>query len=151
MSRKLFKPGQSGNPAGRRPGTPNKRTTLMRDKAEELGVDPMEVVLLFAKGDWRALGYKEETFISSTSEFGNTIEYTIPPVLRAKCAMDAIQYIAPKLKSIEHVKENPMDGLTGEQKLEMMKAAMKALEDDVKRTRDVGNGSGDSKPKEIQS
>lgn len=134
MSRKLFQPGQSGNPAGRKPGSLNKSTLAIKETAKRLGVDPFEVVLLFAKGDWKALGYDSEKQVVGYSESGEAIEeYIIQPQLRAKCAIDAVQYLAPKLKSIEHTQEKPEESLTPQQRLEMMKAATQALENEINR------------------
>jgi hypothetical protein len=36
MPRNVFKPGQSGNPAGRKPGKPNKATTEFRETVTKL-------------------------------------------------------------------------------------------------------------------
>lgn len=40
-----FKPGQSGNPAGRKPGALSTRTLQLRDKARRMGCDPLEVMI----------------------------------------------------------------------------------------------------------
>ena len=106
---------------GRKKGVPNKDRMTVRERAEKLGVDPHEIMLLFAKGDWKGLGYKESF---TTRWTGNGIEYEeerIPPALRAKMAAEVAQYIEPKLKSVEHSGEinNPthtesVDRLTAE-------------------------------------
>lgn len=52
-----------------------------------------------------------------------------------KIAADAVKEIAayslPKLKSIEHTNENPLDHMTKEEKLEAMKSAVKMLESEI--------------------
>lgn len=86
---------------GRAKGTPNKRTQHLLDKAEELGVDPFEVVLLFAKGDWRALGYKSEYQEKSAGGGATYKELTITPELRQKSAADACKYLYPQRKAVD--------------------------------------------------
>lgn len=84
-----FKP---GNTAGRKKGTPNKATLPLEQKALELGVDPFEILLRFAGGDWKGLGYKSEAY-----EDG----FTISPEMRLKAASEACQYLLAKKKAIE--------------------------------------------------
>lgn len=86
---------------GRPKGVKNKITKLAHEKAEELGIDPFKILLLFAKGDWKALGYKEETYVASVSEFGNTEKHHIEANTRAKCAADACRYLHPTQKAVE--------------------------------------------------
>jgi hypothetical protein len=104
-------PGHTNNPNGREKGSVNKNRQALFDKARELGVDPFSILLLFAKGDFEALGYKEyqyKTFGENTVE-----ELTISPELRQKSAKDACEYLYPKLKSVEHsVDDETKKGLT---------------------------------------
>lgn len=86
---------------GRSKGTPNKDKATLAEKAKELGVDPFEVMLLFAKGDWKALGYEKE-FIEKMGKDCVNYEYVIDPAVRAKMASEASQYLHAKRKSIEH-------------------------------------------------
>lgn len=96
-----FVPGQARLPgAGRKKGTPNKNTQTLLEKARELGVDPFEVLLLFAKGDWKALGYASE-MTDRPTQHGVIMEYTISPELRKSAASDANQYLHPKRKAVE--------------------------------------------------
>ena len=93
-------PGHTNNPNGRVKGSMNKNRQVLHEKAEELGVDPFVILLLFAKGDFAALGYDKYQF----KQIGeNTIEeLTISPELRQKSAKDACEYLHSKLKSVEH-------------------------------------------------
>ena len=86
--------------AGRRKGIPNRDTVLLQEKASEIGVNPFEILLLFAKGDYKALGYKQE-FITKIAQGIPFKEYTIDPKTRAMCAEKACHYLYPKRKSIE--------------------------------------------------
>lgn len=74
-------------------------------KASELGIDPFEVLLLFASGDWKKLGYTGETFTRFAKDYSNE-EYTINPAVRARAAAEAAQYLYPKRKAIE-INEKP--------------------------------------------
>jgi hypothetical protein len=125
-----FKPGHKRpENAGRKKGTPNKLTQDLMAKCDELGVDPFEVLLHFAKGDWKTLGYETETRLVSTSEHGDIYENTITPELRAKAAKDACEYLFPKRKAIEHSGaldmgiKNIVDDLTTKTEEELKKLA----------------------------
>lgn len=86
---------------GRKKGVANKDTLPLKEKAKQLGIDPFEILLLFAKGDWESLGYPSASFVKEGSTFVNE-ELYIKPEVRAKAAAEACQYIHPKLKAIEH-------------------------------------------------
>lgn len=82
-------------------GATNKKRDLLHEKCQELKVDPFEILLLFAKGDWKKLGYKSETTIKYFGESSNE-EYVISPELRANCAEKACAYLHAKRKAVEH-------------------------------------------------
>ena len=85
---------------GRQPNTPNKKTIEAQEKADKLGIDPFEILLLYAKRDWKRLGYESGTTIKYIGE--KTLEEpTISPELAASSASKACEYLLPKRKSIE--------------------------------------------------
>lgn len=89
--------------SGRKKGTPNKEVVPLLEKCAELNCDPFEILLLFAKGDWRALGYPSPERVKTVTESGFEItEDIISADLRASSAKEACQYIHPKRKAIEH-------------------------------------------------
>lgn len=85
---------------GRKKGTPNKFTQDLHLIAQEMGVNPFQILLSFAIGDCEGLGLPE------TTAFGAP---TIPPELRQKSAKDACEYLFPKRKAIEHTGANGED------------------------------------------
>lgn len=86
---------------GRKTGTLNKDKVSALEKAEALGVDPFVILLYFAAGDWKALGYEAKTKLVPTKEGVIEVDQ-IPSELRQKSAKDACEYVCPKLKAIEH-------------------------------------------------
>lgn len=72
---------------GRQKGTPNKSTTEAEAICKRLGCDPFEILILFAKGDYRTLGYSFEA---------------LTPELRQKSAAEAVRYLRPQRKAVEH-------------------------------------------------
>lgn len=95
---------------GRAKGTPNKINQSLVDMAEKLGVDPFNILLLFAKNDWQTLGYKKPD--------------AIDPNLRARCAQEASKYLYAQRRSIEH---------SGEVEVDHPKINEESLEDRVKK------------------
>lgn len=72
--------------SGRQKGTPNKATKTLEDKAESLGIDPFEMLLLFAEGNCEKLKCND-----------------ISADLRFKALKEVCSYLYPKRKSIELV------------------------------------------------
>jgi len=86
---------------GRQKGSPNKNTRTLLERAESLKVDPFEILLRFAKGDWKGLGYKSATTVKITKA-GDVVEIdVIEPDLRVTAAKAACEYLHPKRKAIE--------------------------------------------------
>lgn len=95
-----FKPGHK-KAGGRQKGTLNRDTATLKERAAALGIDPFEILLLFAAEDWKRLGYEARTKTSYTNAGIEFEEFLIKPELRGKCAAEACQYIHPKRKAIE--------------------------------------------------
>lgn len=91
---------------GRKKGTPNKSALPLREIAERMGVNPFEILLRFAHGDWKGLGYEAECYFSEKPDGAVKMGYVISPEVRAKCAAEATQYLEPKRKAIEHTGAN---------------------------------------------
>lgn len=115
---------------GREKGTPNKNTQTLREKAEQLGVDPFEIQLLFAKGDWSSLGYPSQSRVVSYTKDGvEILQDYIQPDLRLKAACEATKYLEPQRKAIEHSGPGgaPIQAVTIPQTKEELEARIKAL------------------------
>jgi hypothetical protein len=107
-----FQPGQPRpENAGRKAGTPNKPTQELKELAEKLGVNPFEILLHFAKGDYEALGLPESVVASYTKDGDPLPKPSISPELRQKSAKDACEYLFPKLKQVEHTGDTPAASL----------------------------------------
>lgn len=89
---------------GRPPGSPNRRTEELFHLAEKHDCNPFEILILFAKGDFKSLGYEEfQKKIVGKGESAEMVEeLTISPELRQKSARDAAEYLYPKRKAVEH-------------------------------------------------
>lgn len=87
--------------SGRKKGVPNRQTLTVIQKAEELGIDPFKILLYFAAGDWKKLGYESEKYVVSSSDQGFVEKWTIEPAVRAKSAQEACSYLYPKRKAVE--------------------------------------------------
>lgn len=118
---------------GRPPGAPNRRGMMLEETAQRIGCDPFEVLLLFSKGDWKALGYDSEKLVTMGKDGEFSEEYVIKPGERIQAAKEAAQYLYSKKKSIEHITQNTLEGMTPEQKLEAMKQAVRMLEGQIEK------------------
>jgi hypothetical protein len=118
---------------GRIKGTPNKSVILMQQKAEELKIDPFTILLLFAAGDWKSLGYASEKYISGINEYGSWEKWTIDPSVRCKAVMEACQFLLPKRKAIDQKEEEldvtPIDEMDTEDLKRLEASASKGLEE----------------------
>lgn len=82
-----FKPGQSGNPKGRPPGSKNKLVYHVGEICEREGCNPFEVLAQIAAGK-----------LQSGDDF---IEMKRAIRLRMEAAAELAQYLSPKLKAVE--------------------------------------------------
>lgn len=87
--------------AGRKAGTPNKKTQKLHEIADQLGVSPFEVLLLVVKADWKALGYSTAT-ISRVLKDGSVFEEErISLETRLAAAKETAKYLYPQRKAVE--------------------------------------------------
>lgn len=88
--------------AGRKKGTPNKSSLKADDIAQRLGCDPFEILIMFANGDWKGLGYPSATETRYSAKGTEFIVDAITKDQRLKAASEASQYLLPKRKAIDH-------------------------------------------------
>lgn len=86
---------------GRPKGVKNKDKTCLVEKAKEMGVDPFEILLMFAKNDWEGLGYKAEFEEKFGAGGVPCMMRIITPDIRMHAAKEAAQYMYPKKKAVE--------------------------------------------------
>ena len=96
-----FKKGEGG----RKKGSLNKRTYEAEALAERLGVDPLEILLLFAKGDWESLGYENEFLFSEGPEGEIKPRLVITPEMRLNSAKEAVKYLYFQKKAVDHTSD----------------------------------------------
>jgi len=86
---------------GRPKGSKNKQIMLVEDMVTKLGVDPLEVLMLFAKGDWKALGYETGSTVAYTNAGIEYEKLTITADQRVAAAGQAVKYIYSQKKAME--------------------------------------------------
>lgn len=86
---------------GRKKGVKNKTILPTEDLVTKLNVDPLEILMLFAKGDWKALGYDAEGSICYTPSGIEFFRPTITPEQRVTAATQAVKYIYSQKKAVE--------------------------------------------------
>lgn len=86
---------------GRQKGTKNKSRTAVEETAARLKVNPFEVLCLFAKGDWKALGYEAECYFAEKPDGAVKMGYVISPEMRVTAAKEASKYLYPQKKALE--------------------------------------------------
>lgn len=146
---------------GRVKGTPNKKTRDLFEIAERLDCNPFEVLLHFAKGDYKALGLdpKASTNENMQDIINNAIEgfvdegrtekeieeiekaflNPISPELMQKSAKDACEYLFPKRKAIEIKDDREATGFAQM----LQKAALRQMELKKELIKDDDHGDED--------
>lgn len=85
---------------GRQKGTPNKRNFKVEEIAAKFSIDPFEVLMMVAAGDWKALGYEGPT---RTSFAASGIEFEEPWIKlsdRVQAAKEAAKYLYSQKQSV---------------------------------------------------
>lgn len=116
-----------GNKLGGRPkGAKNKRSLQVEILADKFQ-DPFELLMLFATGDWKGLGYDSEVYIMESAQGSTKIGYTISPEMRLAATKEACQYLYPKRKD-EPDEEETFEVHSIEEKKALLEEATKAIE-----------------------
>lgn len=125
-------PFQKGNKLskGRPKGTKNERTILVEHLASQFKLDPFQILLMFANGDWQGLGYDSEVYVMENASGATKIGYTISPEMRLVAAKEAAQYLYSKKKSEIELPEveEPIDVYSIDEKKKLLIQAKKEIE-----------------------
>ena len=89
------------NNGGRKKGVPNKNSLSVELRCQELGVDIVEGLVAFYKGDYEFLGLPE-TIVKPGFQGVEIDELSISADLRLKALSLLAKYIFPTKKAIEH-------------------------------------------------
>jgi hypothetical protein len=93
---------QKGNKLskGRPRGATNERTRRVEEIADKYALDPFEVLLMIASGDWKGLGYESATRTSFTNA---GIEFEEPVIKisdRGNAAKEAARYLYSQKQAV---------------------------------------------------
>jgi hypothetical protein len=95
---------------GRPKGSKTRIVQLADDLVTKLDVDPLEVLMLFAKGDWEALGYDSKETICYNSAGQEYSKLTVTPEMRVSAAREAVKYIYCQRKAVELSNQGESEG-----------------------------------------
>jgi len=92
------KPGE--HRGGRKPGTRNKRTQAVADKLEELGCDPVRLLVAYARNEVAFLELSDE-YVTNKDGDVTIIPAYVPTELRYRAAKDLMPFIAPTMSAVK--------------------------------------------------
>lgn len=85
----------------RQKGTKNRKTLEVEEIASKLKCNPFEVLCLFAKGDWKALGYENELYFIEKPDGQVKMGYVVTPEMRLQGAKEAAKYLYSQKRAVE--------------------------------------------------
>jgi hypothetical protein len=86
---------------GRPKGAKNIRSFDAEILAARLGINPLEIVMKFAAGDWKGLGYESDRYEIETPSGNIKQVFVITPNMRLDASKEASKYLFSQKKSIE--------------------------------------------------
>jgi len=86
---------------GRPKGAKNKRTLEVEIIANRFKINPFEVLMMIAAGDWKGLGYKAKTRKVFTNSGDVNEEENVPLEQRNMAAREATKYLYPQKNKVE--------------------------------------------------
>lgn len=81
-------------------GSKNKRSFDAEELALRFDVDPLEVLLMIAAGDWKSLGFEEKSRTSFTPQGIEILEDNVPLSQRCQAAKEAAKYLYAAKQSV---------------------------------------------------
>lgn len=93
---------EKGSPktGGRQSGTPNKRTLKVEEIASQFDIDPFEVLMMIAAGDWKGLGFDERSKTTFSPQGIEIEEDNVPLSQRCQAAKEAAKYLYSQRQSV---------------------------------------------------
>jgi hypothetical protein len=89
------------NKGGRPKGSKNIKLFNAEIVAVRLGIDPIEVLLRAANGDWKGLGYEAECYFTEKADGAVKMNYVISPEMRLSAAAQAARYLYSTKQAVE--------------------------------------------------
>lgn len=88
---------------GRPKGSKNIKTSLFEAEliAKDLGINPFEVLLRMAAGDWKGLGYDTEVQVCEKENGATFLRYTITPEMRMNASAQACRYLFSSKQAVD--------------------------------------------------
>ncbi len=121
-----FEKGHKLSP-GRALGSKNRRTQMIEEIVEKIGIDPFEILMLMAKGDWQGLGYDSEVYVMENAQGSTKIGYTISPEMRLQAAKEASAYLYAKKKETDPITVPSISDMNIEEKKQFLIKAKEQL------------------------
>lgn len=87
---------------GRPKGAKNKRNFNVEVIASRFALDPFEILMMIAVGDWKGLGFEEKTKTTFTMNGIEVEEENIPIRERCNAAKEATRYLYTQKHSLTH-------------------------------------------------
>ncbi len=81
-------------------GSKNRRTRLVEEIADRFDIDPFEVLMMIAAGDWKGLGYETKSKITYTAQGIEVEEENVPLAQRCQAAKEAAKYLYAQKQSV---------------------------------------------------
>jgi hypothetical protein len=85
---------------GRTKGSRNKRNLVVEEIAARFDLDPFEVLMMVASGDWKGLGYDAKTKVTFTPQGIEVEEDNVPLPSRVQAAKEASKYLYAQKQSV---------------------------------------------------
>lgn len=108
---KVLKSDTKRKVGGSRKGIPNKDTTYLMELLSKHNFDPAELLILVAKGDYKALGYDRPTYTKQGYQGIEMEEYHITMDHRIDASKTLTAHVYPKRKAVEITNTDPNSGV----------------------------------------
>lgn len=120
---------------GRKKGSLNKSTLPALALAQKHNCNPLEILFMFANGDWKGLGYDSDVYHFEKAEGSVQMGFVITPNMRLSAAESSAKYLFPQKKAIELSSVSPelaeaaeeVKGMSKEEKVKLLEEELRNL------------------------